>query len=190
MAMVLNYLRACDQDLYGEKEFNPLLKAIQDYHSNSRNFESPVHDAPILFFNNVLSPDAVSEDMVNKELFYPELPLEDTPDEVVIKQLKSKIKELENEISFLKTDIPTVDIGEKTQRAYIARLLIENAKYVRDFRQNDRTQWAIVMNAMTGASPSTCRNVFSAKPNMVTIKDDVKEKVNNAFKNLGIDITI
>ena len=187
MAMVFNYLRACDQDLYGVKERSPLLKAIRDYHTESHNFEPPVHNAPVLFFDNILSPESVTENMVNKELFYPKFPLEETPAEVVIKQQNEKIKELENEIEFLSTDIPTVDVGDKSQRAYIARLLIEKMKNV---RQNDRTQWAIVMSAITGASPSTCRNMFSTEPNMDTIKDDDKKKINNAFNKLEIDITI
>lgn len=185
MAMVVNYLRACSPDYFCEKRDNRLLSAINDYHHNSYNFGSVEYDAPVLYFDNVLSYRAVNEKMVNKELFYPKLPLLETPAEKQIEELKAKIKELEKEIEVFRKDIPDVDVDKCSQRAYIARLLIES---LTKMKYGDRTKWAVIMSAISNASSKTCLNVFSEPPSMGGIKQ--LEDIRNAFQELDLDVAI
>ena len=183
-AMVVNYLRACEPDKY--TEHNSLIKKlIEHYNDRHFTFYPPAHSAPLLFFGNILHPDTIKGLTIERELFYPKMPLEETSAEAQIKELNDRIDELNKEINFLKTDIPNVDVGNKSQRAYIARLLIESLKTI---RTGDRKQWAVIMSAITGASPKTCINMFSDSPNMEGIEN--KDEINKAFRALDLNIDI
>lgn len=161
MAMVFNYLRACDQDLYGVKENSPLLKAIRDYHADSHNFRPPVHNATVLFFDNILSPQSVTENMVNKELFYPKLPLEEIPAEADNSELMDRIKELEEENEHLKRVIEGYETqGKGISAPKNALLLTTLCHHLGGLPQNGRQALSPVLQTLCGYTEKTSEDAL------------------------------
>ena len=104
MAMVVNYLRACEPKTYAYDNRNALVTQIYNHHYDKLVFNSLGSDAPTLFFKNVLRPETIKKLTVDKDLFYPQLPLAEKSVEEEIEQRKTRIKELEEENAKLKKE--------------------------------------------------------------------------------------
>lgn len=112
--------------------------------------------------------------------------------ETLHEELKRKdevIKELEERIKILTSEMPEVTVDGKQERVFIAKKVLKAMNA--DYSFPKATQWATIIGAITGAKPKTCNNILSDSASYTENLDkEIKKSINEAFKKVGLQISI
>lgn len=155
--------------------FHDLLESMESYYFHFRDFGLYLDESCNKFIELINKRGEIHISEIDK--MREDLKLKD-----------DKIRELEEQLKIATTDISEVDIERKQDRVYIAKKVLEGLKVPFDYTK--KSQWAIIISAISEASAKTCKNILSDNTFDVKISDDNKTKINNALKNVGLNITL